>query len=109
MIFPRCRFLNQLLLKFQEAFEISLIIIFILPLFCSAVVKMKSADIKEKFVEYITNPNNLNNETDRHISSSDKVGKPYRNLAPVFAITDEPDPGGKYCSISLRFKWEKVL
>lgn len=58
-----------------------------------AVVKMKSADIKEKFVEYITNPNNLNNETDRHISSSDKVGKPYRNLAPVFAITDEPDPG----------------
>lgn len=55
---------------------------------------MKSADIKEKLVEYITNPNGLSTDTDRHVSSSDKMGKPYRNLAPIFSIDEDHEPNG---------------
>lgn len=60
----------------------------------SAVVKNKSADFKEKLMEYIVNPS-TGNENDRHVSPSDKVGKLYRNLAPVFSIDDENIPGKK--------------
>lgn len=62
---------------------------------CSAVMKMKSAEVKEKLVEYITNPNlSSNNDIDRHVSSSDKLGKPYRNLTPIFSIDEDHEPNG---------------
>ncbi len=61
-----------------------------------AVVKLKSAEVKEKLVEYITNPNSSsNNEADRHVSSSHKLGKPYRNLTPIFSIDEEHEPNGE--------------
>lgn len=61
-----------------------------------AVVKLKSAEVKEKFVEYITNPNNFSiSDSDRHVSNADKLGKPYRNSTSIFAIDDE-EPNGNY-------------
>ena len=30
----------------------------------------------------------------RHVSSEDRVGKRYRNMASVFTIGDEEEPGG---------------
>ena len=60
-------------------------------------MKLKSAEVKEKLVEYITNPNtSSNNDIDRHVSSSDKLGKPYRNLTPIFSIDDDHEPNGDY-------------
>lgn len=57
-----------------------------------AAVKLKSAEVKGKLLEYIVNPAGNVNNTDRHVSSSDKVGKRYRNMAPVFSIDDDQDP-----------------
>jgi len=59
---------------------------------CSAAMKLKSAEVKEKLFDYIVNPTG-SNAVERHVSSADKLGKPYRNMAPVFSI-DEED-GGK--------------
>lgn len=61
----------------------------------SEVIKTKSADFKEKFIEYIVNPSN-SMENVKHVSPKDKVGKIYRNLAPVFSIDDENVPGATY-------------
>lgn len=58
----------------------------------SAAVKNKSADFKEKIIDYIVNPS-ISSENERHVSPKDKVGKLYRNLAPVFSIDDENLPG----------------
>jgi len=59
---------------------------------CSAAMKLKSAEVKEKLFDYIVNPTG-SNAVERHVSSADKLGKRYRNMAPVFSI-DEED-GGK--------------
>lgn len=71
-------------------------------------MKLKSAEVKEKLMDIIVNPttNSTNGSTnaaasgsaamqaavqDRHVSASDRNGKRYRNLAPVFSIDDEND------------------
>lgn len=61
-----------------------------------AAVKLKSAEVKDKLLEYIVNPNGGNVTTnDRHVSASDKLGKRYRNMAPVFSIDDDQDTPGR--------------
>lgn len=61
--------------------------------FYRAAVKLKSAEVKGKLMEYIVNPG-AGSGGDRHVSSNDKLGKPYRNITPVFSIDDEQDPTG---------------
>ncbi|XP_054261795.1 TBC1 domain family member 23 isoform X2 [Macrosteles quadrilineatus] len=57
-----------------------------------AAMKLKSAEVKDKLLEYIVNPSGGNPAaSDRHVSASDKLGKRYRNMAPVFSIDDELD------------------
>ncbi|KAK9873061.1 hypothetical protein WA026_020794 [Henosepilachna vigintioctopunctata] len=56
----------------------------------SAVMKSKSAEVKEKLIDYIVNPNNSPVQ-ERHVSSTDKIGKRYRNVTPVFSIDDDHD------------------
>lgn len=58
----------------------------------SAAMKSKSAEMKDKLFEYIVNPTGTNS-TERHVSSTDKLGKRYRNIAPVFSIDDDQDGG----------------
>ncbi|XP_063222902.1 TBC1 domain family member 23 isoform X2 [Bacillus rossius redtenbacheri] len=58
----------------------------------SAAVKLKSAEVKGKLFDYIVNPTGSGN-AERHVSSSDKLGKRYRNLAPVFSIDDDQEGG----------------
>lgn len=66
----------------------------------SAAMKSKSAEVKEKLIEYIVNPTGSNGQaTERHVKSSDKVSKRYRNMAPVFSIDD--DDAGKFRSSAL--------
>ncbi|XP_073989266.1 TBC1 domain family member 23 isoform X1 [Rhodnius prolixus] len=55
-----------------------------------AVVKSKSVEVKEKLLEYIVNPSGA--DVERHVKPSDKIGKRYRNMAPVFSIDDEHEP-----------------
>ncbi|XP_037794747.1 TBC1 domain family member 23-like [Penaeus monodon] len=59
----------------------------------SSVFKMRSAEMKEKLVEYITNPNGDGTTVDRHVSAQDR-GKLYRNQGDVFSIEDDDDGGG---------------
>jgi TBC1 domain family member 23 len=67
----------------------------------SAAMKTKSAEVKGKLIDYIVNPaqnpngmsgaagtNHLN---EKHVSSSEKNHKRYRNLAPVFSIDEDND------------------
>lgn len=56
----------------------------------SAAMKSKSAEVKGKLFDYIVNPNSSPVQ-ERHVSSSDKMGKRYRNVAPVFSIDDDQD------------------
>lgn len=59
-------------------------------------MKLKSSEMKEKLIEYISNPNNSSNtNNDRHVSSSDK-GKPYRNLPSIFPMDKDYEINGKY-------------
>ncbi|KAM8976740.1 TBC1 domain family member 23 [Pelodytes ibericus] len=65
--------------------------------------KTKSVNVKEKVISFIENsstpverisfnlpwPERANLE--RHVSSSDRVGKPYRGVKPVFSIGDEEE------------------
>ncbi|KAF8774170.1 TBC1 domain family member 23-like isoform X1 [Argiope bruennichi] len=55
----------------------------------ATVVKSRSNIVKERLVEYITNPQT---EEARHVSSNDRLGKRYRGMAPVFSIGDDEDP-----------------
>lgn len=62
----------------------------------SAAMKTKSAEVKGKLFDYIVNPNpqnvaGANSTTEKHVSSHEKNGKRYRNMAPVFSIDDEND------------------
>ncbi|KAJ8922747.1 hypothetical protein NQ315_007782 [Exocentrus adspersus] len=56
----------------------------------SAAMKSKSAEVKGKLFDYIVNPNSSPVQ-ERHVSSSDKIGKRYRDMAPVFSIDDDHD------------------
>ncbi|NXD07176.1 TBC23 protein, partial [Nothocercus nigrocapillus] len=51
-------------------------------------LKTKSVNVKEKVISFIEN---TSTPVDRHISSSDRVGKPYRGVKPVFSIGDEEE------------------
>ncbi|XP_064122968.1 TBC1 domain family member 23-like isoform X2 [Macrobrachium nipponense] len=55
----------------------------------------ESVEMKEKLVEYITNPNGEGVTVDRHVSSQDR-GKLYRNHGDVFSVgfDDDEVPGG---------------
>lgn len=58
-------------------------------------MKLKSAEVKGKLLEYIVNPTGGTVATnDRHVSASDKLGKRYRNMTPVFSIDDDHDLPG---------------
>lgn len=68
----------------------------------SAVMRLKSAEVKDKIMDIIVNPAAANNQLpnqvnghqavpDRHVSSTERNGKRYRNVAPVFSIDDEHD------------------
>lgn len=39
----------------------------------------------------------------RHVSSSDRVGKPYRGVKPVFSIGDEEEYDTGVCSKTLKY------
>lgn len=56
----------------------------------SAAMRSKSAEVTGKLIEYIVNPSNSPLQ-ERHVSSSDKIGKRYRDVAPVFSIDDDHD------------------
>ncbi|KAF4025995.1 hypothetical protein G4228_017981, partial [Cervus hanglu yarkandensis] len=51
-------------------------------------LKTKSVNVREKVISFIEN---TSTPVDRHVSSSDRVGKPYRGVKPVFSIGDEEE------------------
>ncbi|XP_069493342.1 TBC1 domain family member 23 isoform X2 [Ambystoma mexicanum] len=51
-------------------------------------LKTKSVNVKEKVISFIEN---TSVPVDRHVSSSDRLGKPYRGVKPVFSIGDEEE------------------
>ncbi|KAM6962817.1 TBC1 domain family member 23 isoform 2-T2 [Aplochiton taeniatus] len=51
-------------------------------------LRSKSVNVKEKMINFIEN---TSTPVDRHVSSSDRVGKPYRGVKPVFSIGDEEE------------------
>nr|XP_056714606.1 TBC1 domain family member 23 isoform X2 [Euleptes europaea] len=51
-------------------------------------LKTKSVNVKEKVINFIEN---TSTPVDRHVSSSDRLGKPYRGVKPVFSIGDEEE------------------
>uniref|UniRef100_A0AAZ3S5A6 TBC1 domain family member 23 n=1 Tax=Oncorhynchus tshawytscha TaxID=74940 RepID=A0AAZ3S5A6_ONCTS len=51
-------------------------------------LKSKSVIAKEKMISFMEN---TATPVDRHVSSSDRVGKPYRGVKPVFSIGDEEE------------------
>lgn len=64
----------------------------------SAAMKTKSAEVKGKFFDYIVNPSSATAQatgtgngvaSERHVSSNEKYGRRYRNVAPVFSIDDD--------------------
>lgn len=64
----------------------------------SAAMKTKSAEVKGKFFDYIVNPSGAAAQgagtgncvaAEKHVSSSEKYGRRYRNVAPVFSIDDD--------------------
>uniref|UniRef100_A0A665UZE8 TBC1 domain family member 23 n=1 Tax=Echeneis naucrates TaxID=173247 RepID=A0A665UZE8_ECHNA len=66
-------------------------------------LKSKSVNVKEKMISFIENTSAPVDRIsfnlpwpekvipDRHVSSSDRVGKPYRGVKPVFSIGDEEE------------------
>lgn len=56
-------------------------------------VRTRGAVVRERLVEYITNPQVVE---DRHVSSSDRLGKRYRGLPPVFSIDDDHEEGDRF-------------
>ncbi|XP_029905507.1 TBC1 domain family member 23 isoform X1 [Myripristis murdjan] len=66
-------------------------------------LKSKSVNVKEKMISFIENTSTPVDRIsfnlpwpekvipDRHVSSSDRVGKPYRGVKPVFSIGDEEE------------------
>lgn len=69
----------------------------------STAMKSKTSDVKSKFLDIIANPAQSNSQqkldevTEKHVSMSEKNGKRYRNLAPVFGLyEDDPDMGASF-------------
>ncbi|KAI5948477.1 TBC1 domain family member 23 [Manis javanica] len=66
-------------------------------------LKTKSVNVREKVISFIENTSTPMDRmsfnlpwpdrtcTERHVSSSDRVGKPYRGVKPVFSIGDEEE------------------
>lgn len=59
-------------------------------------MKSKTSDVKSRFFDIIANPQANQGQkpeevTEKHVSMSEKNGKRYRNLAPVFGILDEDE------------------
>uniref|UniRef100_A0A5F5Q2F9 TBC1 domain family member 23 n=1 Tax=Equus caballus TaxID=9796 RepID=A0A5F5Q2F9_HORSE len=66
-------------------------------------LKTKSVNVREKVISFIENTSTPVDRmsfnlpwpdrtcTERHVSSSDRVGKPYRGVKPVFSIGDEEE------------------
>lgn len=57
----------------------------------SSVMKSKSAEVKGKLFDYISNPSQSVPAEDRHVSRSERTGKRYRDVAPVFSIGEDQD------------------
>lgn len=63
----------------------------------SAAMKLKTTEVKDKLMDIIVNPSaggSANAQPpvlEKHVSSHEKNGKRYRNVAPVFSIDDEND------------------
>ncbi|XP_053562033.1 TBC1 domain family member 23 isoform X2 [Bombina bombina] len=51
-------------------------------------LKTKSVNVKDKVISFIEN---TSTPVERHVSSSDRLGKPYRGVKPVFSIGDEEE------------------
>lgn len=68
----------------------------------STAMKSKTSDVKSKFFDIIANPAQSSGHqkeevTEKHVAMSEKNGKRYRNLAPVFGLDeDEPDMGADF-------------
>ncbi|XP_058819021.1 TBC1 domain family member 23 [Topomyia yanbarensis] len=57
----------------------------------SLVMKSKSAEVKGKLFDYISNPNPPAPVTEKHVSRTERNGKRYRNVPPVFSIGEDQD------------------
>lgn len=69
----------------------------------SAAMRIKSQEVKGKLLDIIVNPsvnnsvtsvtgvNSQNQMIEKHVSSQEKNGKRYRNVAPVFSIDEDND------------------
>lgn len=61
----------------------------------SSVMKSKSIEVKGKFMDYIVHPaqpgsaSTASTPVEKHVSSTEKNGKRYRNVAPVFSIDED--------------------
>lgn len=63
----------------------------------STAMRSKTSDVKSRFFDIIANPTQSSSQApktpeeiaEKHVSMSEKNGKRYRNLAPVFGILDE--------------------
>ncbi|XP_052893806.1 TBC1 domain family member 23 isoform X2 [Anopheles moucheti] len=62
----------------------------------SLAMKTKSAEVKEKLIDYISNPSatepgssRTGNGGEKHVSRNDRNGKRYRNVPPVFSIGED--------------------
>uniref|UniRef100_A0A7N6B6P6 TBC1 domain family member 23 n=1 Tax=Anabas testudineus TaxID=64144 RepID=A0A7N6B6P6_ANATE len=54
-------------------------------------LKSKSVNVKEKMIRLSSPSLYIHFSISRHVSSSDRVGKPYRGVKPVFSIGDEEE------------------
>lgn len=58
----------------------------------SLAMKSKSAEVKGKLFDYISNPNaTAAPVTEKHVSRNERNGKRYRNVPPVFSIGEDQD------------------
>uniref|UniRef100_A0A182NTG6 TBC1 domain family member 23 n=1 Tax=Anopheles dirus TaxID=7168 RepID=A0A182NTG6_9DIPT len=66
----------------------------------SLAMKTKSAEVREKLIDYISNPNATDASGgaggggaggEKHVSRNDRNGKRYRNVPPVFSIGEDHD------------------
>uniref|UniRef100_A0A8D8IGU9 TBC1 domain family member 23 n=1 Tax=Culex pipiens TaxID=7175 RepID=A0A8D8IGU9_CULPI len=58
----------------------------------SLAMKSKSAEVKGKLFDYISNPNATAAPVpEKHVSRNERNGKRYRNVAPVFSIGEDQD------------------
>lgn len=75
-----------------------------------AAVKSKSAEVKEKLMEYIVNGSAGAEPAERHVSASDRITKRYRNMAPIFSIDDnDADTPGEFLKTKFFVGYVSVL